>query len=216
MILPASLSGRAIVEGVDLSQYQQGVDYRAVVASGKRFGFVRVADGDSHPDPTFFTHRDGLLDAGAVVGPYLFFRAGSDAKIKLQIELLSGATELCTLPPVIDAEVRSDLGFPREVVQKQLLRLIAEINERCGRCLVYTAAGWWETFMGPQEVQADLWVAHYGVERPLIPRSWHGAGPRFWQHTGEGSCPGIKGRVDLNVFYGGSSDFEAYVEGVCR
>ena len=63
MILPASLSGRAIVEGVDLSQYQQGVDYRAVVASGKRFGFVRVADGDSHPDPTFFTHRDGLLDA---------------------------------------------------------------------------------------------------------------------------------------------------------
>lgn len=215
MALPASLSGRAIVEGVDLSQYQQGVDYRAVVASGKRFGFVRVADGES-PDPTFFTHRDGLLDAGAAVGPYLFFRAGSDAKLKLQVELLAGAAEFCSLPPVIDAEVTSDLGFPREIVQKQVRRFIAELNERCGRCIVYTAAGWWETFMGPQEVQADLWVAHYGVERPLIPRSWHGPGPRFWQYTGEGSCPGIRGRVDLNIFHGSPADLEAYVAGVCQ
>jgi len=45
-----------------------------------------------------------------------------------------------------------------------------------------------------------LWVAHWGVQKPLIPTPWKMY--EFHQYTSSGKIPGHRGRVDLNRFKG--------------
>lgn len=201
------------VEGIDVSKYQPRVDWKAVAASGKRFAFVRVADGVKHLDEACGRHLQGAQEAGLLVGAYLFWRA--DASPEEQAALLCSQGGRLHLPPVLDAEATSDRGLPRELVRDRLRKTIEAVEAAAGRCMLYTAAGWWETWMGPQPVGVPLWVAHYGVERPMVPTSWHRDGWRFWQHSGTGRCPGIEGHADLNVWSGTPDELEAFAGSRC-
>jgi GH25 family lysozyme M1 (1,4-beta-N-acetylmuramidase) len=57
--------------------------------------------------------------------------------------------------------------------------------------------------------QRPLWVAHFDVEEPTLPRGWDHW--RFWQHTvtQQGAVPSIPGRVDLDYYHGDLAKFEA-------
>ena len=67
--------------------------------------------------------------------------------------------------------------------------------------IIYTSAGAWRKVFGDalQEWAAHypLWVAHYDVERPMLPAEWDTA--VLWQYTSRGSHPGVRGHVDLNA-----------------
>lgn len=205
-------------EGVDLSRYQQKVDYKAVADSGKSFAFLRIADGTKHLDDSYPVHRAGLRKHGVLTGPYLFFRCADDvSKIDEQVNLLCSQLQEDDLLPVLDLEDGSEMAQPVERVREQVLLAIREVTLYAGGCIVYTAAGWWGRFMGNRitSPRPPLWAAHYGVERPLLPLPWLDEGYTFWQHTGTGSCPGIKGNADLNVFAGDQEKLRAFAARRC-
>ena len=45
------------------------------------------------------------------------------------------------------------------------------------------------------------WIAHYYVDKVEYEGAW-----KFWQHTDAGRLPGIKGRVDFNIYNGSYYD----------
>lgn len=231
----ASSTGFALeqVEGVDVSSYQPDIDWQALYASGRRFMFARVADGsgnldcprlgEPHTTAHYAEHRDSARAAKFLTGAYIFFRAGTDLEVDAQVALLCSQLDHTDLPPVLDCEDGSDRKLAQPAVKRAVLRAIEGVQKYAGRVMVYTSVGWWEPWLGDVALpDVDLWIANYGVKSPLIPRTWKRKdsrgkplGATIWQYTGSGTFPGLKGKIDMNLFRGSESDLRAWAGGVC-
>ena len=66
--------------------------------------------------------------------------------------------------------------------------------------IIYTMPGFANNFLGKLPKEYPLWIASLKNDKPKLPRAsedWI-----FWQYSHSGGVDGIKGKVDLNYFYG--------------
>lgn len=81
---------------------------------------------------------------------------------------------------------------------------------------VYTAAWWWNPYVGaePWQTDYDLWVAHYTTAaEPTLPTGWFKWW--MWQHQGDLTYPGFSATIDLNRLReedGSPNDLESRVK----
>jgi lysozyme len=69
------VGGPAILNGIDVSQYQGRPDWNAVAASGVSFAFAKVSEGVGFTDPQWPYNAGGLAVPGPIVsGAYHFAR----------------------------------------------------------------------------------------------------------------------------------------------
>src|ERR1041384_7931615 len=96
--------------GIDVSYYQETIDWPRVQRAGIRFAFIRLADGLTQRDAMFATNWIESRRAGLARGAYLFFRPDQDvaAQADLMIAAMRGSDH-DDLPPVIDVEVDGGL-----------------------------------------------------------------------------------------------------------
>lgn len=201
-----------MVPGVDVSYWQDTIDWDAVAASGIQFAFIRVSDGTGFLDPEFETNWAAAREVGIVRGAYQFFRPGQDAIAQADLLLEEmGALLPDDLPPVVDVE-DSD-GESPETVAAQLGLWIDTVEAAIGRApIIYTARYYWN-----DEVVTDdfadypLWVANWGPACPNLPDAW--SEWVFWQDSSTGSVPGIYGNVDTNWFNGSYDQLLEYAGG---
>ena len=208
--LPARVcGGGSTLKGVDVSFYQENVDWPRVAAAGYTFAFVRVSDGLNYPDSKFQRNWSGVKAAGMVRGAYQFFRPNQDAIA--QADLLINAVGTLApgdLPPVIDVEATGGLG-PSSVSTK-VGQWVDRVRTRLGvEPIVYTGKYFWEDNVGTSTFKNQpLWVAQYtSASCPDLPSQW--SSWAFWQYTDSGSVPGIPGGVDTNRFNGTRADLDA-------
>ncbi len=145
----------------------------------------------------FAANWSGALHLGGMDrGAYHFFTATSSAEEQARAFLKSypGAGEL---PPVLDLERGINGSAPRV---EEALRWIEIIREHLGVMpMIYCSPAFADAHsFGEHEelAECDLWVAHYGVDHPRVPRPW--SSWRAWQR-GTGRVAGIKGLVDLDL-----------------
>lgn len=193
--------------GIDVSYYQNAIDWPRVQRAGIRFAFIRLADGATLRDPRFATNWVEARRAGVRRGAYLYFRPDQDvaAQADLMISAMTGR-DRDALPPVIDIE--ADGGLPPVVVAMRARDWIDRVRRALGvEPIVYTGGDLWRG--GGAEVLAGqpLWVAHYTQSCPALPPPW--ARWTFWQHTDRGAVPGIDGAVDLDLFAGTLDELHA-------
>lgn len=205
------------VMGIDVSAHQGRLTkdhWRRAAAAGVKYAWARIADGVTHLDLTAGENLQEARNAGILVGGYLFFRASRDAEEQAAL-VLSQARQL-DLPIALDCEERTDMGMPKEVVRQRVRACLEMIEKEEGRVIVYTCVGWWEPWMGPQPLPYDLWVAHYDVQAPLVPRAFHEQGWRFWQHTYKAKIDGMPAAgVDQNFFAGTEDELRRYCARTC-
>src|SRR5205085_7898873 len=116
------------------------------------------------------------------------------------------------LAPVIDVEVRD--GKSDAQIVAGIAAWIARIRTVTGRKpIVYTSPGFWNPIAGTGRfaAEADVWVAHWGVATPSIPRPW--TQWKLHQYASSGTVAGIAGRVDRNRFNGTVAQLRAYASG---
>ena len=87
-----------IVDGVDVSAYQETIDWQAAKRNGVDFAIIRVAyrgygaAGNMSPDNCFVKHIEGAKAAGVMVGIYFFSQAlntlEARAEARYTLELL--------------------------------------------------------------------------------------------------------------------------------
>ena len=84
--------------------------------------------------------------------------------------------------------------------------LVAEVKSRTGRMpVMYSSPGFWGGLGYPTPNPLPyLWVAHWGVSCPNLPKPWGRL--RFWQYSDKGSVSGISGAVDLDMYNGPLSE----------
>jgi len=185
--------------GIDVSYYQETINWPKVKASGVEFVFVRVSDGLYFDDPMFAANWAGTKSSNLIRGAYQFFRPEQDPIEQADVLVAALLADPGELPPVIDVE---DAGgqSPAEIARRVKIWL-ARVHDRLGLdAIVYTGPAFWRDSVGGAEVDRPLWIAHYTSECPQIPAPW--TSWRFWQFTASGRVPGIYGPVDLDVFRG--------------
>ncbi|HEU4355542.1 MAG TPA: glycoside hydrolase family 25 protein [Actinomycetota bacterium] len=198
--------------GIDVSHWNETIDWVQVADSGVTFAFAKASEGRSYVDPMYATNKVGAAANGVVFGAYHFARP--DDTRRDAIHEADHFVEIADLDPgnlipVLDIERTGGLG--QRKVTRWILAWLSRVTERLGvRPMVYTSPNGWAARTGDTTAVADagytvLWVAHWGVAAPTVPaENWGGNGWRFWQYTDDGAVPGIDGKVDLDWFLGDS------------
>ena len=186
-------------KGFDASKYQTNINWELVKREGWKFVILRASGPNKskdwthiEKDPLLDSHYAGARSAGLRIGAYhylipkmdtqaLAFRSACDGKMLSEgqfgdIECAGLTAEKCRLfLEACDRQFGSTTG-------------------------VYTRASYFDRFGAVDWAKGRrLWVAHYGVSQPTLPKMWD-----VWdihQHSDKGKVGG-DWPVDLNVYKG--------------
>ena len=193
--------------GVDVSTYQQEIDWEAVAGDGIDFAILRLGyrgytEGGLFPDQTFAQNLQGALDAGLEVGVYFFSQAITPEEAEEEadyiLEALGGRK--ITYPVAFDWEpitpgenARTD-GLDGAALTRCAVAFCKRVEKAGLRPAVYfnqTQA--YLRYDLRELADYDLWLAEYGVRPDFYYRF------DLWQYTHTGRVAGIEGDVDLNL-----------------
>lgn len=201
-----------MLTGPDVSHYQGEVNMQAVRGAGHTFVGIKCTDGGSYLDPQFARNRQHARDAGLI---RLLYHFGRPSSVGTQADAIAEADWFCDHLGRLEAGEISVLDIEDPAVGGSTdlgpwaLAFLAHVDERTGRAggspdddaELYTYGPYATAHLRLSSKLADrhLWFAAY-TPTPRTPSPW--SGWTFWQHTSNGSCPGIAGRCDLNKFTG--------------
>lgn len=198
--------------GVDVSFWQEDIDWEAVAADGIDFALIRAA-GRNHntgaitTDAYFAANVEGAQAAGIKVGAYIFSQAITEAEAREEAQYLIGLVSAYNieLPIVIDYEFRnnSDGSLGRltaaNLSKRQgtdvCLAFCNEVKSEGYLPMLYANTDMMNHLYQEELTEnMDLWYARYG-ETPYL------TGFSLWQYANTGSVEGIKGNVDCNFSF---------------
>lgn len=194
--------------GVDVSVHQDDIDWAKVRKSGIDFAMIRLGfrgygTGEAQLDENYIQNIEGARAAGLNAGVYFFSQAVTvDEAIeeaKLVIDSLDGLD--INYPVVYDWEIiyddtaRTD-NVPVDVLTDCCVAFCEAIADAGYTPMIYQNK---KTTMFKLDLERltdyDFWLAEYNSE----PTYYYDF--TMWQYTSEGSVPGIKGDVDLNISF---------------
>lgn len=203
------------VHGIDVSKYQPGVDWEKARASGVSFAFIKATEGGDRVDDRFAEHWAGARRAGVPRAAYHFYYFCRPATEQAAWFIRNVPRERGSLPPVLDMEWNPSSPTcklrPDPATVRSEMRTFLEIVERhYGRKpIIYTSIDFFDDnglsgFRGyPYWLRS---VAGHPTEK-------YGSHPfTFWQYTGTGVVPGIKGNADINVFNGSTAAWSKWLK----
>lgn len=202
-------------KGIDVSRYQDKIDWEKVADDEVDYAFVRLGirgytEGEILEDETFQTNIEGALKNDIDVGVYFFTQAMSEEEAEEEAEFVieSIAPYKVTYPVVIDVEAVTSANarsndLSKEDRTKYCIAFCEKVKEAGYTPMIY---GNLKTFMLLLDIEQleeyDKWFAYYD-EAYYFPYDF-----KIWQYTNKGKVSGIKGDVDLNV----SFDAQEYEE----
>lgn len=194
------------VHGIDVSHYQQHIDWERVADHGLDFAFVKATEGVSLRDSLFCTNWSEMKTAGIRRGAYHFFRPSYSAHE--QADHFIHMVEMGTgdLAPVLDVEVLD--GVSRIELLKGMYIWLFRIEIAYGiKPIIYTNQTFYNRHLAGHFEDYPIWIARYNVWPPRMrgEAQWH-----FWQYGDRGRVPGIKGNVDVNVFRGTEEELQQF------
>jgi len=193
-----------LLDGIDVSSWQETIDWQQVRDDGIDFAIIRVAYGKNLIDEYFDANWQGAADVGIVRGAYQFFRMKHDPVVQAQVLLdAMGPLEPGDLPPVIDVESDpyDEATYSSAEWAISIGLWIDTVENALGvKPIIYTAPYFWMSIGTDEFADYPLWIAHWGTNCPMIPDDWDSW--TFWQTSDSGSVAGISGPVDLDHFNG--------------
>jgi len=207
------LKQRITTAGIDVSYYQENVDWAAVAASGIRYAFLKATEGAASVDRAFAKNRAKAAQAGLLRGAYHFFSPASSAQAQASLFLRTvGKLEPGDLPPVLDLEAPDHWAG---TAHPERIGMITEWLDAVETALsvtpiVYLSPAFAAEILNndPALVRHPVWLAHYTeAVGPRVPKPW--VSWTFWQHTHGGHIPGIATPVDLNWYNGSLEDLHS-------
>ena len=198
------------MQGIDISSYQAGSDLTSVPCD---FIIVKATQGAGYVNPDCVRAVEQALAAGKLVGVYHYIDgSGAQGEADHFVDQISGwvGRVLVCLDWESGSNVRwGDLGYLGAVIDR--------VRERTGRPpVVYasSAAFPWQTCA---DRDCGAWVAQYASmdQTGYQDHPW-GEGAYdclIRQYSATGRLPGWAGDLDLDIFYGDRTLWDAYVTG---
>ena len=208
------------VFGIDVSHYQQQIDWGKASRAGKRFAIMKAMyEAQSHRKDEFFeANYKGAGDNGLDRGVYIFIGSKSiedpvnDARSLLRH--LNGRK----LEYGIWLDLESDaLRAKGKEFIRNLCYVYAYHFTMAGYFVgIYCNRDWYLNVIHDDlKADFDFWIARYPANDngSYNPMSTIKPSPTYavaWQYSSKGNVPGIKGNVDLNVDYDGITELDLH------
>lgn len=210
------------LSGIDISAWQGNPNLSQVAEAGYRFVIVKATEGVRYVSPRLKPEWDEAGVVGLARGVYHFnrFELGPERQAEHFVRTVEAETgEFPEIPHAWDVETYTGATeLQPSVVVDHALRGLRHLERLAGvKPLLYIAD--WYFYMllkgyhrrgfkaeprAMELTEFPLWLADYGTsprEMPWPETEW-GTPWTFWQRSGSGSVPGVKGRCDLNEFAG--------------
>lgn len=189
------------VHGIDVSHHQGSIDWRALSLARQgrfpiQFVFMKASEGGDYGDKEFCANFDSARAHGFIRGAYHFYNPKTDPIRQADFFIRSVDLHAGDLPPVLDIEKRGD----DERKLRHDLKVWLDRVEQHYRVkpILYTSYKFKTRYLNDSVFNSyPYWIAHYYVDSVEYNGAW-----KFWQHTDVGILPGIREKVDLNIFNG--------------
>jgi lysozyme len=198
--------GDYAVRGIDVSHYQEDIDWSKVAQQAVDFVFVKATEGNTLNDTLFCDNWEAIKKEGIRRGAYHFFRANVCSEQQALNFIRNVKMEAGDLPPVLDVETLDGSGKIELLAGMVTWLYLVEIAYGV-KPVIYTNQKFYNTYLAGHFDDYPLWIARYNNYQQ--PRLADGRDWQFWQRRDTGKIAGIEGDVDLNVFQGNHQDLEA-------
>lgn len=195
-------------KGIDVSRYQNRIDWEKVAADEVEYAFIRLGirgytEGEIMEDETFERNIKGALQNDIGVGIYFFTQALSEEEAEEEAEFVieSIAPYKVEYPVVIDVETVSGTEARGNALTsaertKYCTVFCEKIKEAGYTPMIYGNLKTFTMLLDMEELEEyDKWFAYYG-DSYYFPYDF-----KIWQYTNKGSVAGISGEVDLNISF---------------
>ncbi len=203
------------VHGVDVSRWQGDIDWVKLRSQGANFAFIKATDGGDHLDPMFMKNWRGADAAGIKRGAYHFFYWCRVASQQADWFIRNVPRAEGALPPVIDVEWNGESSCKRRPSPAQVREKMQVFMDRLERHygqrpIIYTSPDFYADNLRGAFPDHPFWLRAVAQHPSKVypGRKW-----LFWQYSGSGLSQGVNGRIDLNVFHGGESEWRRWVGG---
>lgn len=184
------------VHGIDVSHYQNNIDWNLVAADSIHFAFIKASEGMEMKDTRFATNWKSCGEAGIMRGAYHYYIPTVDPELQAKNFIASVELTNGDLLPVLDVEVTNNVT--REQLLKGIRTWISTVEAHYNVLpIIYTNLNFYNEHLKGSFTDHIIWIARYSNRHPNIDTNWH-----FWQYSDNGRVKGIDGSVDLNVFNG--------------
>lgn len=194
-----SPSSDTIYDGIDVSGWQESINYEEVRNSGVEIVYMKSSEGSNFVDPYFNQNYTNAKANGLKVGfyHYLIARTVEQAieEARFFVATISGKNPDCRL--AMDFESFGDLSV--EQINEIGLTFMKTVENLSGKeVIIYSNTNDASNIFSGELTNYPLWVAQYEVEQPTPNGKWSTwAG---WQYTDLGEIAGINGYVDRDKF----------------
>lgn len=195
------------MKGIDISNHNGNIDFNAVKSDGIELVYIKATEGTTYVDAYLSTNYNGAKNAGLKIGFYHFLVGTSTPETQAENFYNNIKGKQNDLRPSLDIEVN------KFDVMDYALRFIGKFEALSNLPLcIYTGGDFANNNLDSRLAKYPLWIAHYGVETPMVTDVW-GSAYVGHQYTDSGSVNGISGNLDLNNFLNGIwvSEPKAYV-----
>ena len=208
----ALAQGETLLCGIDVSQFQGKIDWKAVADSGVDFAYIRVGlrgwgeEGKLLADTRFQENLTGAHENGILVGAYIYSQATTPEEAAEEAQYLVSLVQgyQIDLPLAFDQEF-AELGgsyvgrlygaqLSRQAMTDVCTVFCGEVERLGYEAVVYSNPYTLSNFLYADQIDR-LWLANH-VEETAYQGSYE-----FWQCSAVGSVPGITGDVDLDFWF---------------
>lgn len=203
------------VHGTDVSKYQTSVDWHRARASGVSFAFIKATEGGDRVDDYFDEHWRMTKAAGVPRAAYHFFYFCRPAAEQAAWFIRNVPKERSALPPVLDMEWNPQSPTCKKrpdpaTVRREMKTFLSIVEKHYGkRPIIYTSLD----FFADNDLASFRGYPYWLRSVAGHPDSKYSSHPfTFWQYTGTGVIPGIRGNADINVFNGSMAEWKKWLK----
>ena len=159
------LRERGYIKGVDISNWQPNINYKALKDAGVEIVIMKASESNFYKDKYLDQHYNGCKAQGMKVGFYHFFRCDKNAteQARFFVNCISGKSFDVKL--VLDIE--SNEGQGKSTVTAMAREFLQEVQRLTGtEPMIYTYTSFANSYLDSSLACYPVWIAHYGRLNP--------------------------------------------------
>jgi len=189
--------------GIDVSHFQGDIDWKKIKDAQIGFVYDKATQGTKFKDPDYIQNKEGAISVGLTHGSYHFYTLNDDGKSQADHFLSVIDFDPGDMPPVLDLEqggIKGNVDVNK--FQQEVLTWLREVENQLGvKPIIYTNHPFGDQYLDhPEFSNYELWIAHYGVDKPQVPKVWKEKGWLIWQRSDKGKVEGVIGEVDHDLY----------------
>lgn len=188
-------------KGVDVSSYQEDVDFNSLKEQHIDFAYIKATEGSSHVDKSFNKKWQDAKKAEMPVGAYHYFSYHSSGVTQAENYIKTVGDLKGKLIPAIDMELTIDEVYnppEKDDVVRGLKAFLAVIEEHYKvKPIIYARKDYFDKYLKDDFSSYPKWVTNYYFPAFLD----YGEEWMIWQYNDRGVLDGYTGEkyIDLNV-----------------